>query len=168
MEQFEEVNDDEPCKMLLSPKDMISKLSSWKGMIYEGYKRQKQVKSCHLISFIVRCRGLNQFKMFETVNLNISFNHIEVSKDGSDDHGYIGHQNFVLYFSHFTSNHYKELIYLESFVQKLHKDIDEVDIKISFYSFKYDVDDENFKELKRTMNRKWKKIVEESNFHKTL
>ena len=154
--------------MLLSPKDMISKLCSWKGMTYEGYKHQKKVKTRLLKSFTVRCRGLSQFKMFETVNLNISFNHIEVSKDGSDDHGYIGHQNFVLYFSHFTSNHYKELIYLESFVQKLHKDIDEVDIKISFYSFKYDVDDENFKELKRTMNRKWKKIVEESNFQKTL
>ena len=41
-EQFEEVNNDEPCKMLLSPKDMISKLRSWKGMTYEGYKHQKK------------------------------------------------------------------------------------------------------------------------------
>ena len=167
-EQFEEVNNDEPREMLLSPKDMISKLRSWKGMTYEGHKHQKKVKTCHLKSFILRCRGLSKFKMFETVNLNISFNHIMVSKDGSDDHGFIGHENFVLFFSHCTSNHYKELIYIESFVQKVHKDIDEVDIKISFYSFKYDVDDENFKELKRTMNRKWKKIVEESNFQKTL
>ena len=167
MEQFEEVNNDEPCKMLLSPKDMISKLCSWKGMTYEGYKHQKKVKTCHLKSFTLRCRGLSQFKMFETVNLNISVNHIMVSKDGSDDHGFIAHQNLVQFFSHFTSNHYKELIYMESFVQKVHKDIDEVDIKISFYSFKYDVDDENFKELKRTIKRKWQKILEESKFEKT-
>ena len=63
------------------------------------------------------------------------------------------------FLSYFMSDLYKEVLHMEFFVHEIYKHGNKVDIKIKFYSSKYNIDDKTFKKLEEAIKNKWLDVI---------